>query len=178
VVFSAWVRADDRLRESTEMGQSMRKSVGVAVVVALAAVACGAIIAEAQTGAAQAVTARKDLMRSQGRAVASLQPMLRNEQPWNQQTAVAAMTTLQQTSQQIPSVFPEGSGAGPGIETRALPAIWQNRQAFEATAASLNTAATQLLQLAQANQEAAFRAAFPAVGQACGACHTTFRAPQ
>ena len=157
----------------------MRKSVRVAVVVgALVAAAGGAIIAEAQTGAAQAVAARKDVMRAQGRAVASLQPILRNEQPWNQQAAVAAMTTLQQTSAQIPALFPEGSGPQAGIETRALPAIWQNRQAFEAAASGLNTAATQLLQLAQANQEAAFRAAFPTIGQACGTCHTPFRAPQ
>jgi cytochrome c556 len=145
---------------------------------ALAATVGGAIIAEAQTNVAQVVAARKDLMRGQGRAVASLQPILRNEQPWNQQAVVAAMTSLQQSSATIPSVFPEGSGAQAGVETRALPLIWQQRQAFEAQASALNTVAGQLLQLAQANQEAAFRAAFPGVGQICGSCHTTFRAPQ
>jgi cytochrome c556 len=157
----------------------MRKRVRVAVVVgALAAVVGGAIIAEAQTPVAQAVTARKELMRSQGRAVASLQPILRNEQPWNQQVAVAAMTTLQQTSAQIAAVFPPGSGPQAGIETRALPAIWTNRPAFEAQATALNSAATAGLQAAQANNEAAFRAAVPAIGQVCGSCHTTYRAPQ
>src|SRR5262249_37654256 len=109
-------------RPPQQMGQPMRKSVRVAVVVgALAAVVGGAIIAEAQTNAAAAIAARKDLMRGQGRAVASLQPILRNEQPWNQQTVVAAMTSLQQSSAQIPSVFPEGSGQQAGVETRALP---------------------------------------------------------
>ncbi len=157
----------------------MRKSVRVAIVAGALVAAGGiSIIAEAQTNVAQVVQARKDLMRAQGRAVASMQPILRNEQPWNQQTAVAAMTALQQTSQQIPTVFPAGSGAQAGVETRALPVIWTNRQAFEAQATALNTAATQLLQLAQANQEAAFRAAFSSVGQVCGSCHTTFRAPQ
>jgi cytochrome c556 len=157
----------------------MRKRVRVAVVVgALAAAVGGAIIAEAQTGAAQAVQARKDLMRMNGRAIASMLPIMRNEQPWNQQTAIQAATSLRDDGTQIPTLFPPGSGPQAGIETGALPAIWERRTEFEALAGQLRQVGETLLAAAQANDEQAFRAGFPAAGRACGGCHTAFRAPQ
>jgi len=156
----------------------MRKSVRVAVVVgALAAAVGGAIIAEAQTGARKRRRAQgRDALAGPRRGRAAADPAQRAavepaDRGHGDDHPAADLSA-------DPALFPEGSGAGPGIETRALPAIWQNRQAFEAAAAGLNTAAGQLLQLAQANQEAAFRAAFPSIGQACGTCHTPFRAPQ
>ncbi len=157
----------------------MHKNVRLALVAGILAVTAGvAIVAEAQTNVAQTVQARKDLMRGNGRSLASIQPMLRNEQPWNAQTAAAAMTAVRDGARTIPSLFPPGSGAQAGIETRALPAIWDQRAAFEAQATAIATAADQLVTLAQANNEAGFRAGMGAVTQVCGSCHTTFRAPQ
>lgn len=157
----------------------MHKKIRLAVVAGVMAAAAGAaIVAEAQTNVAQTVQARKDVMRGNGRALASIQPMLRNEQPWNAQTAAAAMTSVRDGMRSLPSLFPAGSGAQAGIETRALPAIWDQRAAFEAQVASIVTAADQLVTLAQAGNEAGFRAGMGAVTQVCGSCHTTFRAPQ
>lgn len=157
----------------------MHKRVRLALVAGvLLATAGAAIVAEAQTNVAQVVQARKDLMRANGRALASIQPMMRNEQPWNAQTAAAAMTAVRDGARTVPSLFPAGSGPQAGIETRALPAIWEQRAAFEAQATAIANAADQLLTLAQANNEAGFRAGLSAVGQVCGSCHTAFRAPQ
>ena len=94
-------------------------------------------------------------------------------------TAVAAKAEVVSAfAKRIPALFPAGSGTESGVKTRALPAIWQNRAAFDAAAAGLGTAAGAQLAAAQANNEAAFRAGMAAIGQACGACHTPFRAPQ
>ena len=142
--------------------------------IALAALAGGIAIAEAQTGAADAIKTRQDAMKAQGGAMRTLTPIVRGEQPWNQQAAVQAATTIHNTSIAIPSVFPQGSGPDAG-KTDALPMIWQNWSDFQAKAKALETESTKLLQLAQAGDEAGFKAQFPAVGRSCGGCHETYR---
>ena len=61
--------------------------------------------------------------------------------------------------------------------TRALPAIWENREDFESKHAALQEAATAL-QGAAGTDLAALQAAMGGVGQACGSCHENFRADQ
>jgi cytochrome c556 len=141
---------------------------------AVAAVAGGIAIAEAQTSAAGAIAARQEAMKAQGGAMRALTPIIRGEQPWNQQTAIQAATTLNTSAKAIPNVFPQGSGPEAG-KTDALPAIWQNRADFESKAKALETESAKLLQLAQAGDEAGFKAQFPAVGRTCGGCHENYR---
>lgn len=156
----------------------MRKGIGASLVAgALAAVVEIAIVAEAQTNVAEVVQERKNIGRTNGRALAAVQPILRNEQPWNQQTAIQAAALLRDNGARLPAVFPQGSGQQPGIETRALPAIWERRADFEAMARRLQQAGEELLAAAQADNEQAFRAGFPAVGPICNECHRMFRAP-
>jgi cytochrome c556 len=88
------------------------------------------------------------------------------------------MTALRDAGPAIPGLFPQGTGPGPGVQTRALAAIWERRTDFDNSARNLGTVGGELLALAQANNEAGFRAAWGRAGQACGACHTPFRAPQ
>jgi cytochrome c556 len=142
--------------------------------IALAALAGGIAIAQAQTGAAGAIDTRQQAMKANGGAMRALTPIVRGEQPWNQQTAVQAATTLNNTGKAIPSVFPQGSGPEAG-KTDALPAIWQNWSDFQTKAKALETESAKLLQLAQSGDEAGFKAQFPAVGRACGGCHETYR---
>jgi cytochrome c556 len=151
----------------------MRTKLAVTAV-ALAALAGGIAIAQAQTAPAAAITARQDAMKAQGGAMRTLTQMVRGEQPFNQQAAVQAITTVNNTSKVIPSVFPQGSGPEAG-KTDALPAIWQNWSDFQAKAAALETESAKLLQLAQSGDEAGFKAQLPAVGRSCGGCHETYR---
>jgi cytochrome c556 len=142
--------------------------------IAIAAVAGGIAIAEAQTNVAASIATRQDAMKAQGGAMRTLTPIVRGEQPWNQQAAVQAATTLNNTAKAIPTVFPQGSGPEAG-KTDALPAIWQNWTDFQAKAKALETESAKLLQLAQAGDEAGFKAQFPAVGRSCGGCHENYR---
>lgn len=142
--------------------------------VALAALAGGIAVAQAQMAPAAAITARQDAMKGQGGAMRTLTPMVRGEKPFDKQAAVQAVTTIHNTAKVIPSVFPQGSGSEAG-KTDALPAIWQNWSDFQAKAKALETESEKLLQLAQAGDEAGFKAQFPAVGRSCGGCHETYR---
>jgi cytochrome c556 len=145
------------------MTKALRLGVAAAVV---AVVAGSALVAVAQ---APQVAARQEVMKQQGAQMRTLTPMVRGEQPFNLATAKQAASVLQTTAKQIPGAF------GPGTEGgNALPAIWANKADFDAKAKNLEDAATRL---AGAADEAAFKAAFPAVGQACGGCHQPYRKP-
>ena len=74
----------------------------------------------------------------------------------------------------IPSLFPAGTQAG--NNTKALPEVWSDSAGFQKAAAGLGEAATQLAKAANAGDAAGVDAAIKAVGDACGACHRTYRA--
>jgi cytochrome c556 len=147
---------------------------GLPAVCMTAALAIGVAVTAQAQGAADTITKRQEAMKGQGAAMRTLTPMVRGEQPWNQQAAVQAATALNSTAKVIPAVFPAGTGPEAG-KTDALPAIWTNKADFDAKAKALEDASARLLQLAQAGDEAGAKAQFPRVGQSCGGCHETYR---
>src|SRR5688572_26637282 len=135
------------------------KNLKIGLMVAGVAAALGiAAVADAQQAAPQ-VEQRQNAMKGMGAANRTLTPIVRGEQPWNQQVVVAQLTTVNNTAKIIPSVFTQEGG-------NALPAIQQNKADFEAKAKNLETVSGTLLQLAQANNEAGFKQAAPQLGQA------------
>jgi cytochrome c556 len=75
---------------------------------------------------------------------------------------------------QFPTHFPKGSDQG--HDTRALPAIWTDFAEFQSRANDLAAAADKLAELAKAGDAEAVAAQVKVVGDACTACHRTFRA--
>jgi cytochrome c556 len=130
------------------------------------------LVAEAQAPAPQ-IEQRQNAMKGMGGANRVLTPIVRGEQPWNQAAVVQQLTTVNNTAKAIPTLFPDNAQGG-----NALPSIWQNKADFEAKAKNLETVSANLLQLAQANNEAGFKAAVGQLGGACGGCHTPYRKPQ
>ena len=113
----------------------------------------------------EAVTARKALMREDGGILRGAAGLVGAE-------AVAAMQTIQTNFSHIPALFPEGSIVG---ESKALPAIWENWDAFTAIAKSGEEAAGLALAAAEAGDAAAYAAALQTLGGTCGTCHQQFR---
>lgn len=150
------------------------RSFRVGLAVAVIALAGAAAIAEAQTSAAQRIAQRQEMMKGNGHAMRTLNPMVKGEAPWNQQAAIQAATTLNNSAKMIPGAFPQGTGAEAG-KTDALPSIWQNWADFQAKAKTMEAESAKLLQLAQAGDEAGFKAQFPNVGRSCGGCHEHYR---
>ena len=75
---------------------------------------------------------------------------------------------------QYPTLFPPGSDKG--HNTKALPAIWTDRAGFEAAAGDLAAEADKLVQLAAAGDTDGVAKQVKAIGDACSACHSTYRA--
>lgn len=113
----------------------------------------------------EAVAMRKALMREDG-------GLLRSAGGLTGDQAVSTMQTLLTNYTHIPALFPEGSIVG---DSKALPAIWENWDAFTAIVETGKTAATDGLAAAQAGDAAGYAAALQALGATCGACHQQFR---
>lgn len=113
----------------------------------------------------EAVTLRKNLMREDG-------GILRRAGNLTGADAIAAMTTLRDNYSHIPALFPEGSIVG---DSEALPAIWENWDAFTAIANAGLAAAEGGIAAAEAGDAAGYAAALQAIGGTCGQCHQQFR---
>jgi cytochrome c556 len=72
----------------------------------------------------------------------------------------------------FPALFPEGSITP---DSKALPVIWENWDAFTGIFAKGREQAVIALAAAQAGDDAGFRAALQPIGQMCGECHQQFR---
>ena len=62
-----------------------------------------------------------------------------------------------------------------GEKTRALPAIYDNKDKFMQYAAQLENETSKLVTVSRGGDEAAVKAQIGAVGKVCGACHDNFR---
>jgi cytochrome c556 len=134
----------------------------------LAVGSVGAIAQEAWTPPAtpeEAVDMRQALMREDGGIVRSAGNLSGAE-------AVAAMTTLRDNYSHIPDLFPEGSIVG---DSEALPAIWENWEAFTAIVDSGVAAAEAGIAAAEAGDAAGYATALQTLQGTCGQCHQQFR---
>ena len=75
---------------------------------------------------------------------------------------------------QYASLFPKGSSEG--HNTRALPVIWTDMAGLETAANDAANAADKLAQLAKAGDAEGAAAQVKVLGDACAACHRTYRA--
>lgn len=146
----------------------LSKFSGIAIAAMLAAGTVAVMAQDAFTPPAtpeEAVSAREAMMKENG-------GILRQAGNLTGADAVAAMTTLRDNYSHIPALFPEGSIVN-GSE--ALPAIWENWEAFTAIADAGVTAAEQGIAAAEAGDAAAYNEAVKAIGATCGQCHQQFR---
>lgn len=74
----------------------------------------------------------------------------------------------------MPTLFPPGSDVG---DTKAQPAVWSQREGFDAANTRLLGHLDVLKAASTAGDAAAFATAYQATGsQFCGGCHRTYRA--
>ncbi len=151
----------------------IRKFISAFVVAATAA----APAAMAQDRAMQnAIKARQGIFQNYQLMLVQLGGMARGNAPYDAEIAQAAADNLVALTL-LDSRFswPAGSDNGSVEGTRAKPEIWQNFDDVVAKAVALNQAAIALQAVAGDGQEA-LGPAVGAVGQACSACHDSYRA--
>ena len=125
-----------------------------------------------KTGSGDVVADRQRLMKSVGANWADIQAKAK---AGNVESVAVNAEALALYSQQIPALFPAGSGTE---KSKAKPEVWQKWPEFEAAAKNLGVQAEKLRDAARAKNEQLTQDLVKDFGrQACGTCHTPFRQP-
>jgi len=145
-----------------------------------AAIACAMLgvsaAAIAQSSTPPAVEARQGLMRLQSLHLGVLAGMARGTIEYDAEQATLAANNLLDTATLDQSfMWPEGTDNMMVVETRALPAIWDDQAGYQEDRQDLIAAAEQMVAVAGDGVDAV-RGAIGAVGGTCGACHDAYRA--
>ena len=115
---------------------------------------------------------RHELMESVGDAAKVVGPMLKGERDYENAAAMEALRTWASVAAEFGDHFPAGSETGE--DTEAAPAIWEDRDGFDAALAAWSDA----VDAAIAANPATLEDAKPVIGAAfgkCKDCHETYR---
>ncbi|MDN5787994.1 cytochrome c [Pseudorhodobacter sp.] len=115
------------------------------------------------------VKARMDLMDTISQNTKVIGDMAGGKSAFDASAAAAAKAALMAAAAEIPAKF-ETEADDPVSEAR--PDIWMNMEGFASKAKDLETAATAI----DVSSLEAVKAGIGAIGGACKACHTDFRA--
>lgn len=133
---------------------------------ALLAIGAGAAIAQTDP-----IAARKEAMKAMGAAAGAAAKMMRGENAFDLAKVKAGLEAIQRSAKASPALYPDTSKSG---DTKALPAVWEQKQRFGGLFAKLDSDAGAAL--AAIKDEASFKAEIGKVLGNCAACHNDFRA--
>jgi cytochrome c556 len=139
----------------------------------VAALAVGTASIAASTSA-DAIKERQQAMEDVGGAMKNLAAIAKKETPFDAAVVKKNTGTIAEALKQAADLFPEGSDTG-DVETWAKPEIWSERVDFMK---KLETAEAEALALQSVSVETAFAPALGKLGDACKACHQTYRRPK
>jgi cytochrome c556 len=141
---------------------------GVAVAVVALAMTSGLAMA----GGDDSITARKACMKSHGAGMGVMAPMFKGEKPYDAAAVKAALESMGKACEAWDTFWTEDSKTSTTQKTHAAETIWTDKAGFAAAGTNYYNAEQALL---ATKDEAGFKAAFPALGAACGACHKAYR---
>jgi len=121
------------------------------------------------------IETRRQGFKKMGAAMKALAEQLKSATPDSAKMA-AATQAIAAGSPEIPHWFPAGSGPEAGVETDALPHIWEDRAKFDSLANRLIPETKTLVSAASGTDVAAIRTQMKAVADICSTCHKSFRA--
>lgn len=131
-------------------------------------VGCGVGIAAAQE---DPIKLRQSHFKEMAAAVREPGGMLRGQVPFDIAKVHAALDKIADVAEKNVKLFPNTPTVG--VETEALPVIWERKSDFEALFLKLGGDAKAAK--ASIKDEAGFKTEFPKVLGNCGVCHNTFR---
>lgn len=145
--------------------------------VALAAAIGFATLATLVQADMDAITTRREAMKSMGGAMKAISDIVKANGPVADLAPHAAK--ISEVAQKAPTLFPAGSdqpqGKDPG-QTSALPGVWENPDDFAAKVKTLQDEAAMFDTAVASGDMAAVTAQLDKLGGACGGCHKVYKA--
>ena len=148
----------------------MGRPAGAAFAAAFLVLGAGAVVAQSDP-----IATRKGLMKENNDNAKVVVGMMRGQVPFDAAKVESAFAQWADTAQKLPSLFPDNSKSGQ--KTRAAPKIWMTKADFDAKAAEFGKVVADNRDKAKGSVDG-LRAAIPAVGNACDACHKDYRLSQ
>ena len=145
----------------------MGRPAGAAIAAAFLVLGAGAVIAQSDP-----IATRVALMKENESNAGAVVRMMRGQAPFDATKVDAAFAQWTDTAQKLPSLFPDNSKSGQ--KTRAAPKIWTSKADFDAKAEAFGKVVAENRDKAKGSVDG-LRAAIPAVGNACDACHKDYR---
>lgn len=143
---------------------------------ALALIGAGLMATSAFAGAGDdAVKGRQACMKAHGASFGVFMPIMKGEKPYDKAAVAAAFAAEDAACADWDKFWAAGAEKGETMKTWAKPEIWSDRKGFEAVGGAWYNAAQAVKASAD---EAAFKAAVPALGKGCQGCHEKFRLPK
>lgn len=152
-----------------------RRAALLAIACACALTAGSATASEPQTSTQLIIETRQQNFKKMGAAMKAIVEQLKSDTPDSPKMAAAA-DVISSGAGQVLRWFPDGSGPDSGIETDALSHVWKDRTKFESIARQLDAESKKLAVAMSGADLAAVKVQAKAVGDACSACHRSFRA--
>lgn len=122
-----------------------------------------------------AIKARQGCMKAHGKEMGVMVPMMKGEAAFDKAAIDAALAATAAACADWAKSWGADTQKGETLETWAKPEVWTDAAGFEAAGKAWYEANEALKAAAD---EAAFKAAFPAVGNSCKGCHDKFRRPK
>ena len=123
------------------------------------------------------IKARQAEMKGNGKAIGALVAIMKGEAPYDAAVVKSSLDAMAagDAAASAAHAWDASSMEGATIETWAKPDIWAEGsdigEKYQAWVDARNA-------LAATTDEASFKAAFPALGEACQSCHEKFRRPK
>lgn len=144
-----------------------------AITAGAAVLSVGATLAFA--AADDAIKARQGCMKAHGGEFAVIQPIMKGEKPYDAAALKAAYDAADVACADWDKSWGDDTKKGETVETYAKEEIWTDAEGFKAAGGKFWETYQAVRNAAD---EAAFKAAVPAMGEQCGACHEKFRRPK
>jgi cytochrome c556 len=117
---------------------------------------------------------RQQAMKDIAGAMQNLAAMVKREAPFDAGVVSENAGAIAEAMKKSADLFPEGSDTGE-VETWAKAEVWSDRADFEK---KLETAEAEAMALQAVSVETALPPALGKLGDACKACHQTYRRPK
>ena len=149
-------------------------STGVWKVIAAGALVLG-LGASAMAADMGPIESRQACMKSNGKAMGVMVPMIKGEKPYDNAAIQDALAATETACAGWAGWWGEDTKAGGSVETYAKDEIWSDAAGFEAAGAAYGKAVGAVK---ASTDEASFKAAFAELGGSCKGCHEKFRRPK